>query len=213
MHAFTLRGVVAGVQDSIDSVHQGFAMKAATLSKQCKSAKGHKAPYANSRRDAGAHLPKRHAVMAGYTAPDSDDAALPLSLHDAPQHITLFQPAADLSIPRVLLVDRDLDTAAALTTLLVPEATLVYAGSCAEARRLLDTQLFSMVIIDPSLPDGDGASVINALHHTPVLVYSAREPLKHDKLPYLSKPYTTPRELWSTISRLLGIGGLLASED
>lgn len=188
-------------------------MKAATLNKQCKSSRAAAAPCAHPRRDAGAHTPLRRPVYA--SSPSCGDPVLTATwndMADAPAPAASAAMDLDLTIPRVLLVDRDPETAAALTTLLVPEATLVHAGSIAEARRLLDTQLFSMVIIDPSLPDGNGAMVINAVQHTPILVYSATEPLKFDKLPYLSKPYTTPRELWSTISRLLGIGAL-ASED
>lgn len=189
------------------------AMKTATLHKQCKFGKGINAPHARTLRDGGAHAPKRHLVQGSYSAPDPDPDAprLTLVLSDAVEHADGDQIHCDSTVPRVLLIDSDADTAAALTSLLVPEARLVHAASCAEARRMLETQLFSMVIIDPSLPDGDGAIVIKAVHHTPILVYSAREPGKHDKLPFLNKPYTTPRELWSTISSLLGIGGLMAS--
>lgn len=188
-------------------------MKTATLHKQCKSGMGATAPIAHTRRNDAAHLPKRHAVHTYQAGMDADDPRRAQVLADAYRQIDIAPLDADMTVPRVLLVDRDPETAAALTNLLVPEARLVHAANCAEARRLLDTQLFSMVIIDPSLPDGDGAAVINAVHHTPILLYSAREPLKHDRLPYLNKPYTTPRELWSAISRLLGMGGLLVSED
>jgi hypothetical protein len=185
-------------------------MKAATLYKQCRSGRGAKAPYASTRRVAGAHAPKRRAVPVSHALPDAEDPRLTVTWNDIPDEAKVRETGC-LSGPRVLLIDRDHDTAAALATLLVPEAQLIHAASVAEARRLLDTELFSMVIIDPVLKDGN--MVIHALHHTPVLIYSANEPLKHDKLPYLNKPYTTPRELWSMISRLLGIGGLLASED
>lgn len=186
-------------------------MKAATLYKQCKSGRGRKAPYASTRRDDGLHQPKRRATAAGQSLRETDDPRLTVVWNETPQETELKQVRGAIATPRVLLIDMDHDTAAALTTLLVPEAQLVHAASVLEARRLLDTQLFSMVIIDPVLKDGN--MVIHALHHTPVLIYSANTPLKHDRLPYLAKPYTTPRELWSTISRMLGIGGLLASED
>jgi hypothetical protein len=186
-------------------------MKAATLYKQCKSGRGVSAPAANTRRDAGAHLPKRRAVQASAAVQDSEDPRLTVIWNDSAVEVELKQASGHITVPRVLLIDMDQDTAAALTTLLVPEAQLVHAGSVLEARRLLETQLFSMVIIDPVLKDGN--MVIHAVHHTPLLIYSANEPLKHELVPYLNKPYTTPRELWSTISRMLGIGGLLASED
>ena len=188
-------------------------MKAATLNKQCRSSRGATAPYANARRLAGVHHPRRRTTQASHGLYGRDATHLPASLNDAEEQYEPVEIDIDQTIPRVLLVDRDVETAAALTTLLVPEAQVIHAGSIAEARRLLETQLFSMIIIDPSLPDGNGAIVINAVEHTPILVYSATEPVKFDKLPYLSKPYTTPRELWSMISRLLGIGGLIVSED
>lgn len=186
-------------------------MKAATLFKQCKLVRSRKAPIANIRSETVAHTLKRRPGHTDYPVAEPDAPRVTVVRDDAPVADTAQRPGYLVTVPRVLLIDMDFDTADALTTLLVPEAILVHAANVAEARRLLETQLFSMVIIDPILQDGN--MVIHAVHHTPLLIYSAREPVRHDLLPFLNKPYTTPRELWSTISRMLGLGGLLASED
>ena len=186
-------------------------MKAAAQHKQC-NAGGVKTPSGDTRRQSGAHLPRRHAVDPASAAAADDDLRLTIQWNDIAEDEG-DQGSLEVTVPRVLLIDSDDETAASLRTLLVPEAKLLHAPNCAEARRLLETQLLSLVIVDPGLPDGDGAMLVRSIAHTPVLVYSAREPVRLDKLPYLPKPFTTPRQLWSTISRMLGIGGLLASED
>lgn len=46
---------------------------------------------------------------------------------------------------------------------------------------------------------------------TPMLVYPASESVRNDQLAYLPKPFTTPRQLWSTMSTLLGIASGLTA--
>ena len=118
------------------------------------------------------------------------------------------------SVPRVLLVDRDSATALILTTLLVPEAEVVHVPTLAAARQALRSEIFSAVVIDPSLPDGDAATLLPALVATPLLVYSAREPAwRNAPGAYLPKPFTSPRQLWSAISGMLGIATLTVAGD
>lgn len=121
---------------------------------------------------------------------------------------------AAATLPRVLLVDPDSATALILTTLLVPEAEVVHVPTLAAARHALRTQIFSAVVIDPSLPDGDAATLLPALVATPLLVYSAREPeWRNAPGAYLPKPFTSPRQLWSAISGMLGIATLGVAGD
>jgi len=114
-------------------------------------------------------------------------------------------------VPCVLHIDADDDAALVLATLLVPETEVVHAATLAEARRLVARQHFALVVLDPDLPDGDGMALLAELKQsgskTQALLYSARQPgLRGPVYAFLPKPWTSPRQLWSTVTRLLGIG-------
>jgi CheY-like chemotaxis protein len=117
-------------------------------------------------------------------------------------------------VKRVLLVDADMATATVLATLLVPEAQVVHVATLAEAHGRLKSEIFSAVVLDPCLPDGDAADLLPALCATPLLVYSVRQPdWRGVQAAYLPKPWTSPRQLWVTISGMLGIAGNLSAGD
>jgi CheY-like chemotaxis protein len=112
--------------------------------------------------------------------------------------------------PRVLHVDSDHDVATVLAMLLVPETHVTHVPTLAEAVRVVQSERFALVVLDPDLPDGDGAALLDALKRhrdgTPVLLYSARQPAQHHAASaFLPKPWTSPRQLWRTVSELLGI--------
>lgn len=115
------------------------------------------------------------------------------------------------SAPRVLHVDGDGDTALVLATLLVPETQVTHVHTLAAAQRAIAHERYALVVLDPDLPDGDGAALIAALKQadsaTPVLLYSAREPAdRAHASAFLAKPWTSPRQLWRTVAELLGMG-------
>lgn len=119
--------------------------------------------------------------------------------------------------PRVLHVDADPDTALVLSMLLVPETHVTHVASLAAAEIILLEQRFALVVIDPELPDGDGASLLTQLQqrhpHVRVLLYSARHPERHaGASAFLPKPWTSPRQLWRTVSELLGVGAAMPAE-
>lgn len=123
-------------------------------------------------------------------------------------------PAADAdrpvplpaSTPHVLHIDCDRAAAESLAMLLTPEARVTHVPTVAAARALLQQQIFAAVVIDPELPDGDAADLLPALTAIPLLVYSARQPVWRERAGvYLPKPWTSPRQLFMTMSRLLGI--------
>lgn len=125
--------------------------------------------------------------------------------------------AAYKEVPRVLHVDSDGDTALVLATLLVPETEVTHAATLAEAVEAVGSERFSLVVMDPDLPDGDGADLLLLLkrqqEHTPVLLYSARHPgLRNQAHAFLPKPWTSPRQLWRTVSHLLGIDPVVVQE-
>jgi len=110
--------------------------------------------------------------------------------------------------PRVLHVDGDVDAALVLSTLLVPETQVTHVSTLADAETLLHLQQFALVVIDPDLPDGDGGSLLSLVRQRQsdarVLLYSARHPEQHQAgSAFLPKPWTSPRQLWRTVSDLL----------
>ncbi len=186
-------------------------MKAATNNRSCIP--GQRARGASAPRRAAVHSAKRRLVPAGAPA-GAEAPRLTITILDGPFGTDAGRDEErTASVPRVLLIDCDPDTATALSSLLVPEARVVHAASCAEARRMLESDLFSLIIVDPSLPDGNVSHLLASVANTPLLVYSATEPVRNDKLAYLPKPFTTPRQLWSTISTMLGIASGLTAGD
>lgn len=130
----------------------------------------------------------------------------------SPEAAPVAPPSAVPSgpMPRVLHIDSDDDAAQALATLLVPEARVTHASTLEQASRMLAAEHFTLVILDPDLRDGDGAVLLDALKSchidTPVLLYSRRElDWRGRAQAALRKPWTSPRDLWRTVARLLGI--------
>jgi two-component system phosphate regulon response regulator OmpR len=131
---------------------------------------------------------------------------------DQDQHHNHDDAAIGFSIfsaaPRVLHVDADADAALVLAALLVPETRVTHVASLAAAQALLRSEQFALVVIDPDLPDGDGGALLHHLHQhqsdARVLLYSARHPERHMAgSSFLPKPWTSPRQLWRTVSDLL----------
>ena len=115
---------------------------------------------------------------------------------------------------RVLHIDSDNGTASVLAALLSPEAQVRHACSMAEAREVLRKDMFSLVVLDPQLTDGDGQLLLADIGQTPLLVHAnARPHWCTTKDQFLPKPWTSHRQLWLTISGLLGFGSNLASGD
>lgn len=194
-------------------------MKTATQLYKCSSRSGKPAHAGITQRSAtGAHLPSRRPASHDGPAAPTIESEVPV-LMDAPRlnpaQQALRQAAAHSDgIPRVLHIDRDADSAQALADLLMPEVLMVHAATLSEARRMLETGIYSLVVIDTALPDGDGAMLLPSLSNTPLLVYSTRQPdARFTSLTFLPKPWSTPRQLWSAISGLLGMPSTLTAGD
>jgi DNA-binding NtrC family response regulator len=121
------------------------------------------------------------------------------------------------SAPRVLHIDSDHDSALVLAALLVPETQVTHVPSIAAAQELLQSEKFALIVLDPDLPDGDGVDLLPDLNMhqqgARLLMYSARHPEQHHAgNAFLPKPWTSPRQLWRTVSDLLGIGPAMPVE-
>jgi CheY-like chemotaxis protein len=186
-------------------VQKEVAMKAPGLPIKCRPRRG-TGHFANEKPSA--HVPVRRALGtdlrrdaegASQRRPDiGAGGAQPLDL--------LVLRGAPDSAPHVLHIDKDPAAALQLAVLLTPEARVTNVPTLAAAREILRAQVFAAVVLDPNLPDGDGSELLPALATTPLLVYSASQPSWRGRSGvFLPKPWTPPRLLWTTISRLLGI--------
>lgn len=181
-------------------------MKAAGISK-CRPG-GSRADMPAGQRPAPAHMPIRRAVATSSLyfsdgASDEQVKAVWSSTHPL-DALVLHRPLE--RTPHVLHIDKDSASALALAVLLMPEVRVTHVPTLAAARQMLQRHIFSAVVIDPNLPDGDAEELLPELTAIPLLVYSANQPSWRERTgEYLPKPWTSPRQLWTAISRLLGI--------
>jgi CheY-like chemotaxis protein len=206
-----MRARVAGCQSFW--LQKEVAMKAARISPICKSGISG-ADASAARRAAPVHTPVRRTVAPPVLHAGSPERqAVAVSSRTEPlEPLVLHRPPG--TAPHVLHIDKDSESAQALATLLMPEARVTHVPTLAAARALLQQQIFSAVVIDPILPDGDAAELLPALNGVPLLVYSAHQPDWRSRTGvYLPKPWTSPRQLWTTIAGLLGIPTPSSAED
>lgn len=175
-------------------------------------------------RTSAAHLQRRAPAAPRCTIGEADASRMTATVwlmaeagepaRPAPLKAENQDDGVDARVPRVLLIDKDPDSAEVLSTLLTPEARVIHASTLVQAQQLLRNDLFALVIMDPSLPDGNAASLMPLIIATPVLVHAVREPVWRDAVAaYLPKPWTSQRRLWSTISRLLGVPTNMSAGD
>ena len=163
-----------------------------------------------ARGPASAHIPRRHQTAPSRLAASGHH----LGYVEAPQGSGAALPVGPGGMRRVLHIDPDGDGALVLSCLLAPEAHVTHAATLAEAIRMLEANVFSLVVLDPALPDGDARILLPLLSGTPLLVYAAHQP-EWGNAPalFLPKPWTSPRQLWVAISALLGVPASFAAGD
>jgi len=159
-----------------------------------------------------AHTPLRYPSGASLQCAAGSAYSSPLCEDDNQAHKQRARPRSER--PQVLHVDMDSGAAAVLSSLLVPEAQVIHVTTLSDARRLLLSDVFSLVVLDPALPDGDARSLLPLLSGTPLLVYSASQPEWRDASPvFLPKPWTSARQLWTAIAGMLGIPSGISAGD
>lgn len=113
----------------------------------------------------------------------------------------------------IFLVEDDSSILKELTEFLSAEGyTLSTASTKADALRIIDEKTFDLILLDVSLPDGNGFSICSAIkakHDTPVIFltasddeYSVVTGLDLGADDYIGKPFR-PRELISRIKSVL----------
>ncbi|MEC5160875.1 MULTISPECIES: hypothetical protein [unclassified Janthinobacterium] len=121
--------------------------------------------------------------------------------------LSAVAPAAAAQ-PRVLHIDADADAALLLAALLMPEARVTHAPTLAAATAAIRLADYSLVVLDPDLPDGDGAALLDVLQcaATPpaLLLYAARDSIWRGAADAaLLKPATSMRQLARALTQLL----------
>lgn len=82
--------------------------------------------------------------------------------------------------PRILHVEDDQSILEIVKSLVEKNADIIPAMTIAKARMILQHETFDLVILDLTLPDGDGETLLPLLHKadrpaTPVIIFSARD--------------------------------------
>jgi PAS domain S-box-containing protein len=118
--------------------------------------------------------------------------------------------------PRILHVEDDESVVEIVTTLIEEMGQVLIAKSLQEARALLRSHDFDLVLLDLMLPDGSGESLLPLLHRSdgksiPVVVFSAREispDLVKNIKTVLIKSRTTNEDLLSVIRAAIKSQGI-----
>ena len=112
------------------------------------------------------------AHLTGTEATPSEAAS------NNPAHATPINSTTDL--PIILHVEDDGDLSNMLSTTLAGRATVIPALTLQTARQLLQTQPFSLLVLDPGLPDGNGLTLLEEVPHLhpqplPIIILSVTE--------------------------------------
>ena len=113
--------------------------------------------------------------------------------------------------PCILHVEDDADVCRVVATLLEQTAEVVAAASVDEARRRLTERTYDLLVLDLSLPDGSGLTLLPDLRRrmplVPVLVFSAHESgeeVAREVAEVLVKSRTSNDQLLAAIKALIG---------
>lgn len=194
-------------------------MKSTALNTRCRSGLGlgRMSRAGKASTVMRAHTPARHrtapAGMAASSAPQGLDH--PAYVEDKCADHGWQSGLRDGSLPRILHVDTQTGTAVVLASLLGSAVYVTHVATLDEARALLQQQIFSLVILDPALPDGDAKALLPLLSNTPLLVYSDLQPDWRDvpQAAYLSKSLTNARQLWTRMSTMLWNTSAISAGD
>lgn len=187
-------------------------MKPTAMSSKCWSGARGLSHAGIARGASHAHTPQRY-LTSPARAPRLVIGGQHPGYVEAPVRGAARQQHDPKAVRRVLHVDHDSAGAGVLAGLLAPEAQVMHAATLADAVCLLESNVFSLVVLDPALPDGDAHALLSMLSGTPLLVYSAHQPEWCAPLAFLPKPWTSSRQLWVAISSMLGIAASAAAGD
>lgn len=109
--------------------------------------------------------------------------------------------------PHILHVEDDPDIVQITQVLLEDIGDFKHVASVREARQILDTQDFDLVILDLNLIDGSSVELLDKLKgHCPVVIFSAQQPgreISEQVTAALTKSSTSNEELLTAIKKAL----------
>lgn len=114
---------------------------------------------------------------------------------------------------RILHIEDDPDIVEVTRALLEDNHDYHYAASLETARQMLQTQAFDLVLLDLTLPDGSGLSLLDSLGEIPVVMFSnldASAALQAQVAATLTKSSTNRAQLLATIRGVLSQKGVAA---
>ena len=126
-------------------------------------------------------LPRMDAAPAApRTTRLSETAAYKVLLNFA----SATEARSSAILPRLLYVEDDEDLISVTRAALSDRVEIVPAHTLRDAERLLREEEFGLVILDPSLPDGDGITLVDLIaeyagHSVPIIILSAAD-VSHD---------------------------------
>jgi PAS domain S-box-containing protein len=124
--------------------------------------------------------------------------------------ISRMPGVAAQNMPAILYVEDDLDLVQVVTAVLATAFNVVHARTLAEARKLLNHQVFHLIVLDLGLSDGNGVELLASLPvlnaATSVVIFSAEETNRSilDKVEVaLVKSRTSNEQLLATLHNLI----------
>ncbi|MBI3228865.1 MAG: response regulator [Burkholderiales bacterium] len=113
-------------------------------------------------------------------------------------------------LPHVLHVEDDPDLRQVVNTILGEKYQVLQASNLQQARHLLETESFALILLDLELPDGNGADLLASLPQrnraTPVVIFSAQEASREvaERVKAaLVKSHTSNEQLLETMRNLI----------
>lgn len=132
----------------------------------------------------------------------------PVNFNKLLEAIARIKQTTKGELPHILHVEDDLDTQHVIASLLEKEAKVTAASTIHETIKKLGNTNFDLVILDLSLPDGNGSDLIPILgkYKLPIIVYSGFD-LDHEYAKYVAqalvKSKSSNEEILITIKNLL----------
>lgn len=112
----------------------------------------------------------------------------PLDINHLTTAVNLLKTSSAKTKLNILFIDDDNDIVQIVSTLLQDIAHIKHTSTLQQANQLLEQELYELIILDLSLPDGSGTALLPMLAEKsiPVIVFSAYE-LDNDYAKYVSK--------------------------
>jgi hypothetical protein len=114
--------------------------------------------------------------------------------------------------PHILHIDHDDASAALVAALLLADAHVTRVSTLADARHALTNDVYSLIIVNPALPDGSVAQLLRAVSSTPFLLHAQEVPADARGVHVVARD-AGHRALWLAVAALLKLPAMLTAQD